>query len=258
MLNSSNDRVSLIAHPAVEGAVVLRINRPEFKNALAPEDLARMNQLLFDCHHDSSVKVIFLTGTGDAFCAGADLKQMNARSPEDRARGGEAATELMTRIVSMPKIVIAAVNGAAAGLGNHIAICSDLCIAQEAANFHFTGATKGIPSMQLGALVLPMMIGLKRAKGILLRGGKVSAQRAEELGFCNEVVSSADWDEHITQLAREFSGRSVGAMVQNKYQLNQLVYQQLGALKLSSLAGASHLAGAGELATGRIATEVAR
>lgn len=244
--------------PGMPGAVTLRINRPEVKNALGPSDMLLLSRHLFDCHHDPEVKVVFLTGTGDAFCAGADLKQMNQRTPAQRSEGGEATTELMLRIVGMPKIVIAAVNGATAGLGNHIAICSDLCYAREGTNFHFTGASKGIPSMQMGALVLPMMIGLKRAKSVLLRGGKVSAKRAEELGFCNEVISADLWDAQLAQLAEEFSGRKAGAMAQNKYQMNQLVYQQIGALKLSSLAGAAQLSAAGELITGRLANEVAR
>ncbi|WP_170235646.1 enoyl-CoA hydratase/isomerase family protein [Verticiella sediminum] len=237
---------------------MLRINRPEVKNALGPRDILLLSKHLFDCHHDPAVKVVLLTGTGDAFCAGADLKQMNQRTPEQRSEGGEAATELMLRIVSMPKIVVAAVNGATAGLGNHIAICSDLCLAREDANFHFTGATKGIPSLQMGALVLPMMIGLKRAKALVLRGGKVSARRAEELGFCNEVISADQWEAQLEQLAAEFSDRKAGTMAQNKYQMNQLVYQQIGALKLSSLAGAGQLAAAGQLITGRLANEVAR
>ncbi|MFT0546090.1 enoyl-CoA hydratase/isomerase family protein [Allopusillimonas ginsengisoli] len=245
-------------HTDVPGAVTIRINRPEVKNALAPETLLQLNKHLFDCHHDPEVKVVFLTGTGDAFCAGADLKQLNSRSQQDRARGGEAATELMTRIVTMPKIVIAAVNGAAAGLGNHIAICSDLCIAQANANFHFTGATKGIPSMQMGALVLPMAIGIKRAKALLLQGGRVSARRAEELGFCNAVIEPDVWFEEIRKLATEFSGRDVGTLAQNKYLMNQLVYQQIGALKLSSLAGARHLADSGQVITGRLPDEVLR
>ncbi|GAA4338365.1 enoyl-CoA hydratase-related protein [Pigmentiphaga soli] len=239
-------------HADAPGVVTLRINRPHVKNALGPADLQALDRHLLDCQLDPEVAAVIVTGTGDAFCAGADLKQMNARSPQDRARGGETATDLMTRIVTMPKIVIAALNGASAGLGNHIALCSDLCIAKEGAALHFTGAIKGIPSMQMGALVLPMVMGLKRAKSLLLRGGRVPAERAVELGICNEVVEAGRWDAALAALAAEFSGRHAPTLAHNKFQLNQFAYQMIGALKLSSLAGAMHFAASGELQTGRV------
>ena len=236
----------------VPGAVTIRFNRPEVKNALTPAHMLLVARHLFDCQHDPAVKVVFLTGSGDAFCAGADLKALNAEARERRAQSLDAATELMTRIVSTPKIVVAAVNGVSAGLGNHIALCSDLCIAVRDANFHFTGAVKGIPSMQYGGLLLPMVVGLKRAKELLLRGGKVTAERAEHLGICNSVVAPEHWASEVAALASDLSKRDPATMAHNKFQANQMAFQLYGALKLSALAGGAHMAAAESFAPGRV------
>jgi enoyl-CoA hydratase/carnithine racemase len=239
-------------HPRHPRAAVIRFTREQVRNALGPQQLLQAARHLEDCQHDPGVGVVFLTGTGSAFTSGFDLKQLNELPPEQRPAALDTATELMTRIVTMPKVVIAAVNGNSSGLGNHIAICSDLCVVRRGAAFHFTGSAKGIPSMQYGALLLPMVIGLKRAKSLLLRGGRLDADEAERLGLCNEVVDEAGWDAHIDALAEEFSGKHAATIAQNKYQLNQLAFQLLGALKLSSLAGASQMAAAESFATGAV------
>jgi enoyl-CoA hydratase/carnithine racemase len=226
------------SHPRHPGAAIIRFTREHVRNALAPQDCLQAARYIEDCQHDPAVNVVFLTGTGVAFTAGFDLKVLNALPPEERPLALDSATELMTRIVTTPKVVIAAVNGHSAGLGNHIAICSDLCIA------------KGIPSMQYGALLLPMVIGMKRAKALLLRGGRLDADQAEALGLCNSVVDEAGWEAEIDTLSEEFSGKHMGTLAQNKYQLNQLAFQLLGALKLSSLAGAGQLSAGNAYITG--------
>lgn len=240
-----------IDHQDSVGAVTIRFNRPQVRNALAPADLLLANQHLLDCQHDPSVKIIFLTGTDSAFCSGFDLKVLNSLPAAQRGDALDTATELMTRIVTTPKIIIAAINGASAGLGNHIALCSDLCIAKRGTAFHFTGASKGIPSMQFGALLLPMTIGLKRAKAILLRGGKVTAEQAEAMGICNSVVEPDGWDAEIKSLADEFCARNASTLSQNKFQANQQAFQMIGALKLSALAGGAQMALADQFVTGR-------
>jgi enoyl-CoA hydratase/carnithine racemase len=247
-------------HVHAPGAVTLRINRPEVKNALGPKDLRLLNQHLLDCQMDSDVRVVLLTGTGDSFCAGADIKHRNERANAQRAgaaNSAELANEVMTRIIMMPQIVVAAVNGAAAGLGHHMAVCSDLCIAMRTAQFHFTGARKGIPSQQLGALLLPLTLGLKRAKAILLHGGRLSAERAQQLGLVNEVVDPPEWKAVLAALAADLVLHDPRVMAHNKFQLNQFAYQMIGALKLSNLAGAAFHASTPYIVPGRVKSEKA-
>lgn len=247
--------VQRIDHRDAAGAVTLRINRPEVRNALGRRELRLLNAHLMDCQFDSSVRVIFLTGAGEAFCSGADLKARNDRDSGETQSISDLSTEVTTRIVTMPKIVIVAMNGAAAGMGCHIAICSDLCLASTTANFHFTGATKGIPSQQFGALILPLTIGLKRAKGILLRGGRLSARRALDLGLINELVEPDAWEATLQDWAATLVKADPRVMAHNKFQMNQLAFQQIGALKLSTLAGAAYHASVSHLPSGRVAEE---
>jgi 2-(1,2-epoxy-1,2-dihydrophenyl)acetyl-CoA isomerase len=251
-MKHTDSTVLRIDHDDAPGIVTLQFNRPRVRNALGPDELMLANRHLLDCHYDPAVRAIFLTGAGEAFCSGVDLKVMNALPAAERPAALEPATELMTRIISIPKVVIAAVNGASAGLGNHIAICADLCVMQQGAAFHFTGAAKGIPSMQFGALLMPMTIGMKRAKGLLLRGGRVTAETAESLGMCNAVIAREQWPSELAALAKEFAQRDAAVMAHNKFQVNQQAFQMIGALKLSGLAGAGHMSAASELPTGRL------
>jgi enoyl-CoA hydratase/carnithine racemase len=248
----SESSVLRLPHPHVPRAVIIKFNRPHVKNALGPADMLTASRHLLDCQHDPAVGTIILTGAGDAFSSGVDLKVHNSLSPDERAEGLQVATELLTRIVTSPKIIVAAVNGASSGLGNHILLCSDLCIMRRDATLHFTGIRKGLPSMQYGALLLPMIIGLKRAKSLLLRGGQLTAAKAESLGICNEIVELDRWDSAITELAEELGEGSSAALAFNKFQLNQFAFNMLGALKLSVLGGAAQMAAGGEVITGRL------
>lgn len=255
MDNGDDVGVRREGYPDAPGVAVLRIDRPHVKNALRPQDLLAMNRHLQDCQFDPNIRVVVLTGTGDAFCAGADLKHRNDRAAEHMVSASEVGADMTTRIVSMPQIVIAAVNGASAGLGNHITLACDLCIAKDSAAFHFTGASKGIPSQQIGALLLPVTIGLKHAKDLLINGGRLSASRAHQLGMVNTLLSEDAWEDGVRKAASDISTHDPRVMAHNKYQMNQIAFQSIGALKLSSLAGAAYHAATPFLPTGRLEGE---
>lgn len=233
-------------------AVMIRMNRPAKRNSMPAKDIAVFGDTLAQLQHDAQTKVIFITGTGNAFTSGQDVNDINNLQGAELAALFERDIDILTRIVSMPKIVIAAVNGATSGLGNHLTICADLAIIKRGAKFHFTGAAKALPSLLLGTLLLPMTVGLKRAKAIYLRGGEYSAEQAVEDGFCNAVVEPGNWDAEIEKLAAEFAVRNPLTTAHNKYQMNQGVLQMLGAVKLSGLAGAGLLTNATSIPTGRV------
>jgi len=234
--------------------VTIRIDRPHVRNALDVNGLNQLAEALEICRHDPKVRAVIVTGTGDAFCAGADINILNALSGDALSAYLENWTETLVRIITMPKIVIAAVNGVSSGAGNHMMLCSDLCYVSDRASFHFTGASKGIPSMELGALLLPMTIGLKRAKAILLRGGKIEPAQAVELGLCNAVVRHESWQQELDTLAVEFASRRAETLAHNKYILNQAAFDMIGAVKLSTIAGGAYLSSQTTLRTGRMDT----
>jgi 2-(1,2-epoxy-1,2-dihydrophenyl)acetyl-CoA isomerase len=244
--------VARIESPKRPATVTLRIDRPQVKNALRPEDVRALNAHMLDAQTDPAIHLIVITGTGGTFCAGADINCINALSGGELAAFLDSQTELLTRIITTPKIVVAAVNGTTAGMGNHMAVCSDLCFAAEDAVFHFTGASRALPSLLPGTLLMPMMVGLKRAKSIYLRGGRIPAAQAVEDGFCNATVPADAWDRTLAELAVEFAARDPATMAHNKFQLNQAAYQLLGASRLSMLAGSASLSGATSIPTGRL------
>lgn len=240
-------------HPLHPSVVTLRLNRPHKKNALRPADAALLGETFARLQTDPAIKMIILTGTGDAFCAGADINDLNALSGDAMASFIEVQIDLLSRIVMSPKIIVAAVNGVCSGLGNHLVTCCDLAYAHERAVLHFTGAAKAIPSLLMGTLLMPMTIGLKRAKSLYLRGGKLTAKQAAADGLCNAMVADADWAGELDKLAAEFAARNSTTMAHNKFQMNQGAMQMLGALKLSGLAGAASLSGRDNIPTGRMA-----
>jgi len=245
--------VSMSYHPRVPSAAVLRLDRPRVRNALRSQEMRRLIGYMSDCSADPAIKTIVITGTGSAFTGGADINEINRLSGDALAAFINQQVEFLISIVSTPKIVIAAVNGATAGMGNHIAVCSDLCIARTDATFNFTGAAKALPSLLFGTLMLPLTIGMKRAKAIYLRGGKVTADQAVDYGFCNEAVPEGEWEQAIESLVAEFTERSAMTMAHNKFQLNQPVLQLIGAAKLSGLAGSAALSTATSIPTGSLA-----
>ena len=238
--------------PHAAGAVMISMNRPEKRNALSEQDMELFGKLLHEYHHDDSVQAIFITGSQDAFTSGQDVNDINNKSGAELAALFERDVDILMRIVAIPKPVITAVNGVSAGFGNHLAICSDYCVVKSSAVFYFTGAAKGIPSPMLGTFLLPMSIGLKRAKNLYMRGGKYLASQALEDGFCNEVVNADEWGKNLDTLAAEFCVRDPQVLALNKHVMNQASMQMFGALKLSALAGANILSSATSLKTGRV------
>ena len=236
-------------------AAVLRMNRPKKRNALREVEMHDLAERLAALHHDASVKVIVITGSEDAFTSGQDVNDLNAMDGAQINALFERDIDVLQRIITMPKIVIAAVNGVSAGFGNHLAVCSDICLVKASAKFHFTGASKAVPSPMLGTLLLPMAIGLKRAKGLYLRGGPYLPEQALADGYCNSVVPDAEWDAEIEKVAGEFCGRSEQVMGFNKFLLNQGAMQMISALKLAGFGAAHLLAGASNIPTGRVHKE---
>lgn len=245
-------QAGLIMAVSPAGLATLRFDRPRFRNALDVAGIRRFGECLDACRSDPAIRAVILTGTGEAFCSGADINVLNALSGEALAAYLEGWTEALVRIVTLPKVVVAAVNGPCAGAGNHIMLCSDLAFVSTQAAFHFTGPSKGIPSMEFCALLMPMTIGLKRAKGILLRGGRIDAAQAVELGLCNAAWSPEEWDRELEALSAELASRRSETLANNKYILNQAAFDMIGAVKLSTIAGGMYLSGQTALRTGRV------
>lgn len=195
---------------------VLTLNRPEKLNALDYATIADLQAALDECEQDASVRAVVLTGTGRAFCAGADIGDL-----ESSIRGGveQALREvigrgqgLTRRIESFPKPVIVAVNGLALGGGCEVTEAAHLAIAAEHATFGKPEITLGFPPPFGGSQRLPRHVGRKRALEMILTGDAVDAYRAEEIGIVNRVVPSELLLETAHELADRISRHAASAV----------------------------------------------
>lgn len=175
-----------------EGSVAtLIMNRPKTKNALDPELLHALGAGLADVAADASVRAVVLTGAGDAFCSGADLKGALGDLDAGNDLGPRIAQfhTLIRAIVHAPKPFIAAVHGPAVGFGADLALACDLRVLAPSAYIQEKFVAIGLMPDGGGSYWLPRLVGIGRALEFLLLGTRIDAPQALELGLCNRVAS---------------------------------------------------------------------
>ena len=191
-----NDRIATIT-----------LNRPERLNAVNMKMVEEIVHAYDDVANDDGVRVVVITGSGRAFCAGEDVKVRPGETPERRkpsariAGFGTRAEKMVLGPRSMPKPVIAAINGAAVGQGLSICIHSDIRIASEKARLGAVWALRGIPPESLGAYVLPQIVGIPKAIELIFTGRIIDAQEAKEIGLVTEVYPVDKFAEATHELA---------------------------------------------------------
>jgi enoyl-CoA hydratase len=179
------------------GIAVVTMNRPDRLNALAPALVQDLKDAFASLHRARGVTAIVLTGAGNGFCAGADLKGGDDPAPdtEDRGRVGlvyrsqEHLAELMLAINECDKPVIAAVHGAAVGGGLALALACDLRVAPPSARFGAVFIRVGLSSCDVGvSYFLPRIVGATRAAELMLTGRHFSGEEADRFGMLNVLA----------------------------------------------------------------------
>lgn len=171
-----------------DGVATITFNRPKALNAMNSETMCELLDAAMRCKTDDSIKVIILTGAGEkAFIAGADISQMVNMRAQEALAFMEQGHELYRMIETMPKPVIAAVNGFALGGGTEISMCADFRYASENARFGQPEILIGLIPGWGGTQRLPRLIGFGRAKELIMGGEQINAQRAYEIGLVNKV-----------------------------------------------------------------------
>jgi methylglutaconyl-CoA hydratase len=201
------------------GAIaVLTLNRPEVRNALSPALLHALETHLDALDSDDTVRVIVLTGAGDAFCAGADLENLRAlgsASSEDNKRDSRMLANVLRRIYVFPKPVIAALNGAAVAGGAGLATACDLVIAGENAKLGYTEVKLGFVAAIVSIFLL-RAVGEKHARELLLTGKLVTALEAHRMGLVNEITPKERVLERALELAASLAKNSRTALETTK------------------------------------------
>lgn len=192
---------------------MLRLNRAAARNALSAGLIESLAHALAAIAPDRNVRAVVLSGSGPAFCAGHDLKELTAhRNDADHGRRFfqetfDACAAMMQSVVHLPQPVIAAVNGAASAAGCQLAASCDLIVAAESATFATPGVNIGL-FCSAPMVALSRKIASNHAMEMLLTGDPISASRAREIGLVNNLVPAGSEVEEALQIARKIAAKS--------------------------------------------------
>jgi len=225
----------------------ITINRPEAMNAVRPRTYVELVHAFHAADADRDTRFLVLTGEGRGFCAGDDFNEIflsETGHPASRAdatlarygsRGG-AATPVVEAIVGCTKPTIAAVNGAAVGMGMDLALLCDMRIASENAKLGSFFVRRGVVGSAGGTFMLPRLIGLSRAMELLLSGELISAEEALQMGLVSRVVPAGELMAAVDALVEKLSWgaplaqRAIKRVVQKGFTMNWPELDEYGRL----------------------------
>lgn len=218
---------------AVDGHIAtVRLNRPEAMNALSPEMSDGLVEAIEEAERDDEVRVLIVTGSGRAFCAGGDIKTMLARGEEERAAGAlgklrslEApGRRIPVMLKKLSKPTIAAVNGIAAGWGCDLAMACDIRVAAGSARFTEAFVKRGLVPDGGSTWLLPRITGLDRACEMIFSGMVVDAEQALQMRLVTRVVPDDELSVAVEGLAAQIAANAPLAVQTAK----RMIHDQLG------------------------------
>jgi len=207
----------------------ITLDRPEAKNALSVEMRDDLVSAVRRCRADSDVRAVLVTGTGDAFCAGMDLgastvaragtEGFDTRSTSEALRIG--VQTMIRELWELDKPTVAAVNGTAVGPGAHLALACDFVIVDERARFLWSFARWGLVVDAGGAYLLPRLVGLPRARAMVLLGEGATGAEAVRDGLAYRCVSAGELDATAGELAARLAAGPTRSLGLSKQLLNR-------------------------------------
>jgi enoyl-CoA hydratase/carnithine racemase len=221
-----------LLYEVTNGVAWIRFNKPEILNAIDPHETQRLVDVLQQASDDKEVKAIIISSIGDAFCVGDDLKVALEEYP--KILNGEIhpildiVEDITENLQEIPriirkssKVVISAVRGYAVGAGFEIAIDSDLIVAADNAVFGFPEMTAGMTVTGGASKLLAMIIGLNRARELMLTGEFINAEKAHQIGLVNKLVPLGEEEQAAEAMVRMVMSRAPLAIRQHKRLLSQ-------------------------------------
>ena len=236
---------SKIIYAVAEGVATITLNRPDklnsFDRAMALETIEALDQ----ARDDAAVRAILLTGEGRAFSAGQDLAEAIAPGTRIEEIITVQYNPIVRRLRALPKPVVCAVNGVAAGAGANIAYACDLTLAAESAVFIQSFIQIGLIPDSGGTFTLPRLVGMQRAFGQMILAPKVSAKEAEAQGMIWKAVPDAELMNEAIALAKKLAVMPTKAIALTKDALNRSTFNNLDDQldvenELQTVAGNSH------------------
>lgn len=219
-----------------DGVATITLDRPEVLNALDPEMAEGLKAATAMLEGDSAVRCVVITGAGEHFMAGGDVRHFNHLL---ETGAGEAVSQINGEIESvhacimsirnMPKPVVASIRGASAGFGMSLVAACDLAIAAEDSVFSLAYCRIGTSPDGGSTWTLPRMVGLKRAMELALLGDRITPQQASDYGLVNWVVPTDALEEKTAELAARLAAGPVDALARTKALLNASLDTELEA-----------------------------
>ena len=207
-----------------DGVATIKLNRPRALNSFTREMHAEVREAMREVIENPAILCLVLTGEGRGFCAGQDLGDRAVKNDEGAPDLGESVRKnynpLVRSIMNLPKPVICAVNGVAAGAGSSIALACDIVLAARSASFIQAFCKIGLVPDSGGTWNLPRSVGMARAKGLALLGDRLTAETAEEWGLIWKCVDDDALQEEAQKLARHFATQPTVALGRIKKLLN--------------------------------------
>lgn len=214
--------MSNISYSVCDGVATILLDRPEKYNSFIRPMALAMQKILDGLAADENVRCIVITGNGKAFSAGQDLQEAtDPDGPPLTKIVSEHYNPLIMRLRNIPKPIIAAVNGVAAGAGANIALACDIVVATESASFIQAFSKIGLIPDSGGTFILPRLIGFQCASALMMMGDKVTARQALDMGMIYKCFPDDQFTEEVRKIALYLATMPTYGLALTKQALNQ-------------------------------------
>jgi 2-(1,2-epoxy-1,2-dihydrophenyl)acetyl-CoA isomerase len=229
-IQQGNRAMEAVLYEVKNAVAIVTLNRPERLNALEVSIHAGLRAAFEKIEADTEIRAVLLTGAGRGFCAGADLMQSLSSGEHDLGASiDKDYNPLVRRMRALPKPIIAAVNGVAAGAGMNLALAGDIIIASKSANFTQAFIRIGLMPDAGGTYFLPRLIGDARARAMAMLGETITADQALEYGLVYKLFDDANFAEDALALATSLAAKPAEALAAMKTAFNQAATNSLDA-----------------------------
>jgi len=205
-----------------DGVARIRLNRPKAFNSFNRQMALELQKALDDCHGDTGVRAIVISGEGKAFCAGQDLGEVT--NPEQNPGFEKILDEhygpIIKKLRSTMKPILAAVNGVAAGAGANIALACDVVVAKESVSFIQAFSAIGLIPDSGGTFFLPRLVGFQKASALAMLADKVSAEEAERMGMIYKFVADDEFEAEIDKTSKKLASLPTKGLALTKEAFN--------------------------------------
>ncbi len=221
--------MSSILLEKIDGIGKITLNRPKAYNSFNREMALSFQAALDECEKDDTIRAIFITGAGKAFCAGQDLKEVTTPelNPGFKTILDEHCNPLVMRLRNILKPIVCAVNGVAAGAGANFALACDIVLAHEKVSFIQAFSGIGLVPDSGGSFILPRLVGFQKAMGLTMLGDKLGATEAERLGMIYKVFSLEEFEEQSWKIVQKISKMPTQGLAYTKLLFNQSLTNNL-------------------------------